>query len=138
MAKNIEKLAIYNTAYLFSIYLEQIVTKFDRRYKFTLADKLSDGIDKFICAILDANREPRKDKAARIIYYSLGELDKIEYRTRKAVGLNQMSIDAKAQCDIAVEELRADARRWRKYFLQLCGASAADPEDSESEAESQE
>lgn len=139
MAKNLEKLEIYHKAYLFSIYLEQKVTKFDRRYRFTLADKLSDGIDKFICAVLDANRETNKGKAARIIYYALGELDKIEYRTRKAVALNQMSVDTKAKCDIALEDLRSDARRWRKYYLQLCGASAGDaPEEEDTPAESQE
>ena len=132
-SNKLDSLDIYKVAFPFSVYLAQIVAKFDRRYKFIVGDEIIKVSISMRKCIVRANRANDKKKAAGFVLECLEQVDMLEDLTSFAVELGIMSIEQKAICDESIVQLWENGRRWRKYFLRVSGQSTdSDTESVES------
>lgn len=109
----IDKLDILGKEYQFSLKLYSAVENFDRKFKFTIGDRII-GAEELI---IDANRTTDPFKAAGFLHDALTEFEKIETKLRRATALGLLSPDTEGLLFVDLDDIRGDAKHWRSYFL---------------------
>lgn len=139
MSRNIDKLKILKKSRELTVIVCRTVEHFDRKFKFTIGDRIVVLCEELRGNIIKANRATRADIAAGFVYDALTDLDQLEDKFRLAVLLNLMSIDRQAMLNEIIDDIRNNGRGWRKFFLQKCGVnggvlpeSGDEPDDSPS------
>lgn len=125
MKSIVDKLEIFGMMYRFSLKLDVMVSKFDRRYKFNLGDRIIIAEEKAEELAILANRETDHLVAARHVYDLLTQLDIIEVKLRKAAAFGLINDRQKGLADIDIDNIRGKAKGWRSYFLRK-GRSTGD------------
>jgi hypothetical protein len=97
--------------------LHRRTAEFNRKYKFTIGDRIDVVAEEAQEMILRANHQTDPKRAAQIIYDFVLRIDTLSLKLRMAVALGLMSDDAKAQCDMLIAKIKDEARGWRNYFL---------------------
>ena len=106
-----KKLSILDKTFQLALLLHRRTAEFNRKYKFTIGDRIDVVAEEAQEMILQAKR------AAQIIYDFVLRIDTLSLKLRMAVALGLMSDDAKAQCDMLIAKIKDEARGWRNYFL---------------------
>ena len=115
-----KKLSILDKTFQLALLLHRRTAEFNRKYKFTIGDRIDVVAEEAQEMILRANHQTDPKRAAQIIYDFVLRIDTLSLKLRMAVALGLMSDDAKAQCDMLfcvarVSSARATGRRQRAY-----------------------
>ena len=121
MASNAEKLKIYDLTFKFTLYVTTVVANMNHKHKFTIGDRIIVALDKLEDQIIAANRERQPKVAAEIVYNAMTTLEQISGKLRRAVALNLISDKQKANCDMAIVDIRHQAANWSNYFIRKAG-----------------
>ena len=113
----IDKLDVLGKEYQFSLKLYTVVENFDRKYKFTVGDRIIIAEERAEELIIDANRTTDPLKAAGYIHDALTELEKVETKLRRATALGLLSSDTEGLLYVDLDDIKDDAKHWRSYFL---------------------
>ncbi len=113
----IDKLDVLGKEYRFSLKLYTTVENFDRKYKFTVGDRIIAAEERAEELIIDANRTTDPLKAAGFLHDALTEFEKIETKLRRATALGLLSPDTEGLLFVDLDDIRGDAKHWRSYFL---------------------
>ena len=113
----IDKLDVLGKEYQFSLKLYTVVENFDRKYKFTVGDRIIIAEERAEELIIDANRTTDPLKAAGYIHDALTELEKVETKLRRATALGLLSPDTEGLLYVDLDDIKDDAKHWRSYFL---------------------
>lgn len=112
-----KKLSILDKTFQLALLLHRRTAEFNRKYKFTIGDRIDVVAEEAQEMILRANHQTDPKRAAQIIYDFVLRIDTLSLKLRMAVALGLMSDDAKAQCDMLIAKIKDEARGWRNYFL---------------------
>ena len=115
-----KKLSILDKTFQLALLLHRRTAEFNRKYKFTIGDRIDVVAEEAQEMILRANHQT--DFVLRI--------DTLSLKLRMAVALGLMSDDAKAQCDMLIAKIKDEARGWRNYFLRGEGVVGKNNEPS--------
>ncbi len=113
----IDKLEILGKEYQFSLKLYTTVENFDRKYKFTVGDRIIESEERAEELIIDANRATDPLKAAGFLHDALTEFEKIETKLRRATALGLLSPETEGLLYVDLDDIKRDAKHWRSYFL---------------------
>ena len=113
----IDKLDILGKEYQFSLKLYSAVENFDRKFKFTVGDRIIVAEERAEELIIDANRTTDPLKAAEFLHDALTEFEKVETKLRRATALGLLSPDTEGLLYVDLDDIRGDAKHWRSYFL---------------------
>lgn len=128
------KLSILDKMFELALLLHRRVANFDRKYKFTIGDRIDVIAEEAQELILRANHQTDKKQAAQTVYEFCLCIDKLSLKLRMAVALGLMGDDAKAQCDMLIARIKDEARNWRRYFLRgVSVVGAGDESDPSAE-----
>lgn len=111
-----KKLSILDKTFQLALLLHRRTAEFNRKYKFTIGDRIDVVAEEAQEMILRANHQTDPKRAAQIIYDFVLRIDTLSLKLRMAVALGLMSDDAKAQCDMLIAKIKDEARGWRNYF----------------------
>ena len=112
-----KKLSILDKTFQLALLLHHRTAEFNRKYKFTIGDRIDVVAEEAQEMILRGNHQTDPKRAAQIIYDFVLRIDTLSLKLRMAVALGLMSDDAKAQCDMLIAKIKDEARGWRNYFL---------------------
>ena len=113
----IDKLEVLGKEYNFSLKLYSVVEKFDRRFKFTIGDRIIIAEETAEELIIDANRATDPLKAAEYIHDALTQFEKVETKLRRATALGLLSPETEGLLYVDIDDIRGNAKKWRSYFL---------------------
>lgn len=125
-----KKLSILDKTFQLALLLHRRTAEFNRKYKFTIGDRIDVVAEEAQEMILRANHQTDPKRAAQIIYDFVLRIDTLSLKLRMAVALGLMSDDAKAQCDMLIAKIKDEARGWRNYFLRGEGVVGKNNEPS--------
>ena len=118
------KLQILDKMFALALLLHRLTANFDRKYKFTIGDRIDIAAEKAQELILHANHQIDPIRAAEMIYDFTLHLRMLALKLRMASALGLLSDKHNAQCDMLIAEIQGDAKGWRNYFLRHKGESA--------------
>lgn len=129
-----KKLSILDKTFQLALLLHRRTAEFNRKYKFTIGDRIDVVAEEAQEMILRANHQTDPKRAAQIIYDFVLRIDTLSLKLRMAVALGLMSDDAKHNaiclsqrlktrrgvgetifCVARVSSARATGRRQRAY-----------------------
>lgn len=113
----VDKLAILGKEYQFSLKLYPTVENFDRKYKFTIGERIILAEETAEELIIAANRTTDPVKAAGFLHDALTEFEKIETKLRRATALGLLSPETEGLLYVDIDDIKGDAKHWRSYFL---------------------
>ena len=105
-----KKLSILDKTFQLALLLHRRTAEFNRKYKFTIGDRIDVVAEEAQEMILRANHQTDPKRAAQIIYDFVLRIDTLSLKLRMAVALGLMSDDAKAQCDMLIAKIKDEAR----------------------------
>lgn len=108
-----KKLSILDKTFQLALLLHRRTAEFNRKYKFTIGDRIDVVAEEAQEMILRANHQTDPKRAAQIIYDFVLRIDTLSLKLRMAVALGLMSDDAKAQCDMLIAIRREFLQRTR-------------------------
>lgn len=129
-----KKLSILDKTFQLALLLHRRTADFNRKYKFTIGDRIDIVAEEAQEMILRANHQTDPKRAAQTIYDFGLLIDALSLKLRMAVALGLMSDNAKAQCDMLIAEIKGEAKSWRNYFLR--GVGVVSKEESKPSASS--
>lgn len=101
-----KKLSILDKTFQLALLLHRRTAEFNRKYKFTIGDRIDVVAEEAQEMILRANHQTDPKRAAQIIYDFVLRIDTLSLKLRMAVALGLMSDDAKAQCDMLIAKIK--------------------------------
>lgn len=116
----VDKLEVLGKEYNFSLKLYSTVENFDRKYKFTIGDRIIVSEELAEELIIDANGATDPFKAAEYVHDALTHLEKVETKLRRATALGLMSPETEGLLYVDLDDIRGSAKKWRSYFLKEC------------------
>lgn len=111
----IKKFPLYDKTYSLTRDVLSRTSEFDRKFKFTLGDRLEIAALKALEFIILAGNEKDKNKATELISCFLKQIDILETELRLAVSFFLMSDTAKGLIDLTINEIKKQARGWKNY-----------------------
>ena len=112
-----KKLSILDKTFQLALLLHRRTAEFNRKYKFTIGDRIDVVAEEAQEMILRANHQTDPKRAAQIIYDFVLRIDTLSLKLRMAVALGLMSDDAKAQCDMLIAKIKDEARVGETIFF---------------------